>query len=85
MTSRLVARRALGAAALATLAPAALAQAGLYRVVVTAENLAPNGGTFQTPVWVGFHDGTFDIYDQGSPADAFFPVTNALERLAAAR
>lgn len=83
MTSRLVGRRVLGAAAIATLAPAALAQAGLYRVVVTAENLAPNGGTFQTPVWVGFHDGTFDSYDGGTLADSLpIPGSGAIESLA---
>ena len=40
-----------------------------YRVLVTIENLAPRSGTFQTPHWVGFHDGTFDIYDGNTPAD----------------
>jgi len=43
--------------------------ADTYRVVVTIENLAPNAGTFQTPHWVGFHGGKFDIYDGGTPAD----------------
>ena len=37
-------------------------------VTVTIENLAPENGTFITPVWVGFHDGGFDIYDHGRPA-----------------
>lgn len=57
----------LGAAAL----PAAAVD-----VRVTVENLAPANGTFITPVWVGFHDGTFDLYDRGAPASP------ALERLA---
>jgi hypothetical protein len=43
---------------------------------VTVENLAPNQGTFLTPVWVGFHNGTFDLYDSGAPAAPF------LERIA---
>lgn len=34
------------------------------------------GGTLLTPLWVGFHDGTFDTYDNGTAASA------ALERLA---
>lgn len=34
------------------------------QVVVTIENLAPETGTFLTPAWVGFHDGTFDLYDR---------------------
>ncbi len=37
-------------------------------VTVTIENLAPSGGLFLTPFWVGFHDGAFDLYDLGSPA-----------------
>ena len=44
----------------------ALASAAPIRVTIT--NLAPANGTFLTPVWVGFHDGTFDLYDSGSPA-----------------
>ena len=45
-------------------------------VRVTIQNLSPSGGTLLTPLWVGFHDGTFDLYDRGAPASA------ALERLA---
>lgn len=56
------------------LALTSVAQAGNIQVTVT--NLAPAGGTFITPVWVGFHDGTFDTYDPGSPASV------ALERIA---
>lgn len=33
-------------------------------VVVTVKNQATQRGTFQTPVWGGIHDGTFDIYDR---------------------
>lgn len=51
-----------------------LSSAAILRV--TVENLAPTNGTFITPVWVAFHDGTFDIYDQGVAA------STALERLA---
>lgn len=43
---------------------------------VTIENLAPENGIFLTPVWVGFHNGNFDLYDRGAPASV------ALERLA---
>ena len=52
------------------------------RVRVSVTNLAPAMGTFQTPVWIGFHDGTFELFDLASPAATYFPVTNALERLA---
>jgi hypothetical protein len=45
-------------------------------VRVTIRNLAPAGGIFIIPMWVGFHDGSFDIYDMASPA------SGALERLA---
>lgn len=37
-------------------------------VVVTLENLMPERGTLLTPVWLGFHDGTFDSYNGGQPA-----------------
>jgi hypothetical protein len=46
------------------------------QVQVTIENLAPVNGVYLTPLWVGFHDGSFDIYDVGAPAAEF------LERLA---
>lgn len=58
---------ALGAAALS---------AAAVEVRVTIENLAPANGTFVTPVWVGFHNGSFDLYDPGAAASP------ALERLA---
>lgn len=45
-------------------------------VTVTIENLAPENGTFITPVWVGFHNGEFDTYDRGRP------VSPGLESLA---
>ncbi len=51
-------------------------------VRVTVRNAAPAAGTFQTPLWIGFHDGSFDAYDIGSPAIMNFPTTNALERIA---
>ncbi len=52
-------------------------------VVVTIENPAPANGTFQTPVWVGFHDGSFDSYDGGTLASALpLPGSDALERIA---
>jgi len=55
------------------------------RVTVTIENLAPAQGTNQTPHWVGFHDGTFDIYNGGTAANSL-PVANdplrSVERLA---
>ncbi|MEM9410741.1 MAG: spondin domain-containing protein [Planctomycetota bacterium] len=37
-------------------------------VQVTVENLAADDGFFFTPVWVGFHDGNFDLFDTGTAA-----------------
>lgn len=45
-------------------------------VMVTIENLAPDNGTYLTPLWVGFHDGSFDSYDPDAAASA------GLERIA---
>jgi hypothetical protein len=45
-------------------------------VTVTIENLSPQSGTYLTPVWAGFHNGSFDIFNLGDPASM------ALERLA---
>lgn len=38
-------------------------------VKVEIENLGPNGGVAITPVWVGFHDGSFDSYNTGLPSE----------------
>lgn len=53
------------------------------RVLVTVENLAPSLGTSQTPHWIGFHGGVFDIYNGGTLASSR-PVAGgvAVERLA---
>jgi len=40
------------------------------QITVRIENVAPLQGTFQTPVWVGLHDGTFDAYNGGTPANS---------------
>ena len=58
-------------------------QAEPTRVIVTIENLAPANGTLHTPHWVGFHDGTFDTYNGGTPANTL-PILGsvAIERLA---
>ncbi|MEM9002230.1 MAG: spondin domain-containing protein [Cyanobacteria bacterium P01_F01_bin.86] len=45
-------------------------------VLVTVESLAPVAGNFLTPVWVGFHNGEFDLYNRGEA------VTPGLESLA---
>ena len=43
---------------------------------VTVTNNAPGGGVYLTPVWFGFHDGSFDSYDGGTAS------AMELERLA---
>ncbi len=40
------------------------------RVRVEVENLQSNDGFFFTPVWAGFHDGSFDLFNVNSTASA---------------
>ncbi len=58
----------LGTVALVTLTLAASASA--ENVLVTVENNQPMGGFSFTPLWHGFHDGSFDAFDAGSAASA---------------
>ena len=41
------------------------------QITVTVENLSPGNGTIHSPVWVGFHDGSFDTFDAGSAAPGY--------------
>ncbi len=70
------------AAAITGLLASAAINAEPVRVRVTIENLAPQAGTFLTPVWVGFHDATFDTYNGNTPASSL-PLEGsvAMERL----
>ncbi|MEO0475217.1 MAG: spondin domain-containing protein [Planctomycetota bacterium] len=45
-------------------------------VQVEVTNVAPDGGVYITPLWVGFHDGSFDSYNGGLSAQ------EGLERIA---
>lgn len=54
------------------LAPAQAQQ----QVRITVENLQPDDGFYATPLWVGFHDGNFDYFDEGANA------SSAVEELA---
>jgi hypothetical protein len=74
MRKRFVLLRRLSAVLTLALVFTAVAPASTLRVTITS--LAPANGTFLTPLWVGFHDGSFDLYDIGAPA------TTGLERLA---
>ena len=40
------------------------------QVKVTVTTLVPEEGAFITPMWVGFHDGSFDVYDRGAAVSA---------------
>ena len=53
-----------------------LLQAATVNVTVKIESLAPENGTYLTPVWVGFHDGNFDLFEVGIGA------SDGLQRLA---
>lgn len=35
---------------------------------LTVENLAPGGGVYLTPVWIGFHAGDFTLFEDGASA-----------------
>jgi hypothetical protein len=48
----------------------------MKNITVTVENLAPEGGFYFTPVWLGLHNGSFDLFDPGGLASP------ELERLA---
>ncbi len=50
----------------------------LTNLLVTVENLSPEGGLSATPWWVGFHDGSFDLGTTGESASNF----GGLEELA---
>ncbi len=41
------------------------------QIRVTVENLSPTNGTFLTPFWFGFHDGSFSPVSIGSVTPAF--------------
>ncbi len=53
-----------------TLSIASVASAETMTVKVTIENLAPDKGLVITPLWVGFHDGSFDVFNSGQSASA---------------
>jgi len=58
-----------------TLLAGSLISASVYaeptRITVQIENVAPMQGTFQTPVWIGLHDGAaFDTYNGNTPASS---------------
>ena len=52
------------------------ALADTYKGKIIITNPAPTAGTCQAPVWIGIHDGSFDLYNRNEPARA------SIERLA---
>ncbi|MCD8534071.1 MAG: spondin domain-containing protein [Verrucomicrobia bacterium] len=59
-----------------TLSSANIRAAQMVEFTLTFANTAPQNGTYLTPIWVGFHNGSYDLFDGGMPASM------ALERLA---
>lgn len=69
MSHRYFALSHLGAA-VAALAIGTSASAAQVQVKVTTENLAPSNSVSFAPLHVGFHNGTFDAFDNGQTAAA---------------
>ena len=57
-----------GAAIVSSLCGALTVSAQTQQIRVDITNNAPNGGVALTPVWVGFHSGSFDSYNGGLSA-----------------
>jgi hypothetical protein len=60
----------LSGAAVAAVISIAAAQASAISLKVTITNIAPTGDVYLTPVWIGFHNGSFDSYDGGTASAA---------------
>jgi len=78
-----IAAVSMAAAAAPMVATAETGPVSIPSVIVTAENSAPSRGAVQTPIWVGVHDGTFDIYDRNVPLGSGSLISReSVERLA---
>lgn len=69
--SAFVMRRIAGVAMATALVLVAVPRAAAVDVRVTVENLGAPGSVFLTPFWLGVHNGTFDLYDNGVSAAGF--------------
>lgn len=49
---------------------ASSSKANAEALSIQIENLSPDTGFFLTPLWFGLHDGSFDLFDVGSPASS---------------
>jgi hypothetical protein len=68
---------ALSSSGLALALAASTASAGLVQLRITTENLVPANGISFAPLRLGFHDGTFDSFDDGQAATA--PIISIAE------
>jgi len=69
--------RLYATAAFAAAAIAPFASAGTTQLRVTVENLAPTNSVAMAPLRLGFHDGTFDVFNEGQAATA--PIISIAE------
>lgn len=78
MSKQSLIKSGLTAAAMATAAMLSgfASAATAVEVTVTIDNIAPDQGPVLTPLWVGFHEGEYDLYEFGAPA------SDGLERIA---
>lgn len=63
-------RSFLGCCLLTVLSLGAPSTATAETLSIQVENLNPDTGFFITPLWFGLHDGSFDLFDVGSPASS---------------
>lgn len=57
----------------------AAALASAQDVSITIKNMMASDSFFFTPVWVGAHDGSFDVYDTGTLASGWPGITEIAE------
>ena len=65
----------MAALAMCVLVSGQTAIAQTVDVVVTIENVAPDGGVAITPIWSGFHSGSFDSYNGGLTSVSYTHLT----------
>lgn len=58
---------------------AALAAPNANAVTINFENTQASGGFSFTPMWYGLHDGSFNMFDAGSPASSFSGIEDLAE------
>ncbi len=71
--------RVLMSSVLIVLAATSTVSAAPVQVTVTIENLSPANSTSFAPLRLGFHNGTFDAFNNGSSQSALAPITTIAE------